>query len=141
MKTLILSSLIPFILLTPSKDYRINDLRSWFAKYESPLIYYVDDFTEVADEFNLDWRLLPAIATQESGCAITNIDGNNNPFGWNSDQTKFYSYKAAIWFVGWQMAYGQYYQGKSLDEKLETYNQNEGYGARIKKIMEMISDV
>ena len=140
-KSLCLLFLIPLILLTsfhyPTKADRLH---YWFIKYDSSLTGYEQKFIDVADEFGLPWTLLPAIATAESGCGSTNIKGNNNPFGWDSDQTKFYSYRAAIWYVGWNLAYSKYYQGKSLDEKLKTYNPNASYGYRIKKIMEMIGD-
>lgn len=139
-KCTILLLIIPTILLS-SFFYptRADRLRWWFMKYDSPLVENIDDFLNVADEFNLDWRLLPALATQESGCGTTNIAENNNPFGYGSDEIKFYSYKAAIWYVGWQLAYGEYYQGKSLEEKLYTYNQNMGYAEKIKSIMRMIN--
>jgi len=131
--------LVSLVLLTsfyyPS---RADRLHYWFLKYDSPLVGYEEEFLQVADEFGLDWRLLPAITTAESGCANTNIDSNNNPFGWDSDQTKFYSYKAAIWLVGWKLAFGEYYYGKSIEEKLYTYNQNDGYPEKILGIMKMI---
>lgn len=133
--------LITSVLLVSGYSYqsRADKLRSWFGKYNSRLVEYADEFIQVADEFGLDWRLLPAIATQESGCGTTGIPGNNNPFGYGSDGIKFCSIKASIWLVGWRLAYGEYYYGKSLEEKLYTYNQNEGYAQKIKSIMRMIS--
>jgi hypothetical protein len=140
MKTFIIALLIPMFLLSAPRDIQVIKLHHWFVKYDSPLVGYEQDFVDMAKEFELDYRLLPAIATQESQCGNTNIAENNNPFGYGSDEIKFCSYKAAIWYVGWQLAYGQYYQGKSLDKKLYTYNQNVGYGQKIKSIMRMISD-
>jgi hypothetical protein len=47
-------------------DRRIIILRDYFRKYNSPLEASAQDFIEAADTYNLDWKLVPAIAGVES---------------------------------------------------------------------------
>jgi len=49
-----------------SKDARIEIVKQFFAKYKSPLEPFAEDIVENADKYSLDYRLLPAIAMQES---------------------------------------------------------------------------
>lgn len=76
-------------------------LSEFFKKYKSPLVAHVDTFLAVADKYNIDYRLLPAISCTESTCGKFLIEGSYNPFGWG-----IYG-KNAIYF-------------KSYDEAIET---------------------
>ena len=49
------------------KDGRVERLQDFFANYNSPLEPYAQNIVSEADTYNLDFRLLPAIAMQESG--------------------------------------------------------------------------
>lgn len=49
-----------------SKDSRVESLRAFFLKNKSPLEPYSADFIDTAQKYDLDYRLLPAIAMQES---------------------------------------------------------------------------
>ena len=70
----------------PAADYR-NDprferLQAFFAKLDCPAWEYAATFLEAADDYALDWRLLPSLSYVEStgGKAAR----HNNLFGWNS---------------------------------------------------------
>ncbi len=76
-------------------------LTEFFNKYRSPLVAHVDTFLAVADKYDIDYRLLPAISCTESTCGKFLIEGSYNPFGWG-----IYG-KNAIYF-------------KSYDEAIET---------------------
>ena len=52
-----------------SSDGRSKVIESFFKKYNSVLMKYSDNFIQVADKYHLEWRLLPAIAMQESNGA------------------------------------------------------------------------
>jgi len=136
MRTFIIALLIPMFLLSAPRDIQVNRLHQWFIKYDSPLVGYEQDFVDMAKEFGLNYRLLPAIATQESQCGKIMPDNSYNVFGYNNGDWKFRNFKHAIWAVGLQITYGKPYYGKSLDEKLKIYNPNYGYSERIKRIME-----
>lgn len=74
-------------------------LRQFFAKYNSPLEPYAAKFISAADENGLDYRLLPAIAMQESNLCRRVIKDSHNCWGWGiygSKVTKFASYEDAI---------------------------------------------
>ena len=50
----------------PEKDYRVNLLRAYLESYKSPLADEADTFVIEADKYNIDYRLLPAMAGVES---------------------------------------------------------------------------
>jgi hypothetical protein len=47
-------------------DFRVENLRNFFDKYNSPLAKYSEEFVTYADKNNLDYRLIPAITGVES---------------------------------------------------------------------------
>src|SRR5581483_83666 len=49
-----------------AKDARVELVRQFFARYGSPLEPYALQIVETSDTYGLDFRLLPAIAMQES---------------------------------------------------------------------------
>ena len=86
-----------------AKVDRENTLRAFFLKYKSPLIDYSGTFIKVADENNLDYRLLPAISCIESSCGKRLIPDSYNPFGWGiygNNVLKFKDYDEGIAKVG-----------------------------------------
>jgi len=61
-----------------AKDSRTEMVRQFFARYNSPLEPYARDVIEAADKYDLDFRLIPAIAMQESTlCKKIPKDSNN----------------------------------------------------------------
>jgi hypothetical protein len=111
------------------KDDRANNIDAYFAQNNLPLSGYGEVFVKVADKYDLDYRLLPAIAMREStGGKFPCPKGNDaNVFGWHSCKTKFTSYEESIDKVGAHLA-GEikstksYYGNKSVWKKLRTYN-------------------
>lgn len=87
------------LIITPDIDYRLNALRNFFTKYNSPLVSEVDNLISIADSWGIDYRLIPAIAMQESGgCKIIPPDSYNCwGFGvYGAKTVRFTSYKQAI---------------------------------------------
>ena len=67
------------------EDKRVGALEDYFTSYQSPLAESAATFVEVADQYEMDWTLLPAIASQESGFGKkTPSCAPYNPFGWTS---------------------------------------------------------
>ncbi len=61
-----------------SEDARTEIVRQFFEKHDSPLEPYAEEVVEKADEYDLDFRLIPAIAMQESNlCKKIPADSNN----------------------------------------------------------------
>lgn len=80
-------------------DGRVANLKNFFRKYNSPLYDYADLIVKVSDKYKFDYRLLPAIAMQESNLCRYIPDGSHNCWGWGiyGDKiTKFSSYEEAI---------------------------------------------
>ena len=120
-------------------DARIAPLRQFFKKTGCPAAEYAADFLVVADEFALDWRLLPSLSFVESTGGKTSQ--HNNLFGWDSGRARFDSPRAAIRYVGSQLRQSALYRSKNLDKILATYNRRYGYGQKVKSVMRQIATV
>lgn len=80
-------------------DGRVANLKAFFRKYNSPLYDYAQKIVEVSDKYGFDYRLLPAIAMQESNLCRVIPENSHNCWGWGiyGDLiTKFDSYEQAI---------------------------------------------
>ncbi len=81
------------------EDKRVTILKTFFGRYNSPLTDYAQAIVDTADNYGLDWRLLPAIAMQESSlCKKTPKDSFNCwGFGiYGGKVTRFSDYGEAI---------------------------------------------
>ena len=82
-----------------SEDARVENLRAFFERHNSPLEPYSDKFVETAAEYDLDFRLLPAIAMQESNLCKKAPKDSFNCWGfgiYGSKITKFSDFNEAI---------------------------------------------
>lgn len=77
-------------------DTRADDLRAFLESYDSPLAPHAEHFVAVADEYSLDWRLLPAIAGAESTFGKRVPYKSYNPFGWGNGRIYFSSWEEGI---------------------------------------------
>lgn len=80
-------------------DSKTEIVKQFFAKYNSPLEPYAPDIVAAAERYDMDWRLLPAIAMQESTLCRTIIADSNNCWGFGihgTKVTKFNNYPEAI---------------------------------------------
>jgi hypothetical protein len=125
----------------PAADYRndprLERLRAFFTKLDCPAWKYAATFLEAADDYALDWRLLPSLSYVEStgGKAAR----NNNLFGWDSGRAHFSSPVAAIHMIGFNLAHSERYRDKDLDALLMTYNPTVEYVAKVKSVMRRIA--
>lgn len=101
---------------------------AYFVARKMPLFGYGLKMAKEAQKYGLDWRLLPAIAVQESGGGKHAVwRCKNNPFGWASCDVKFESIDDAIEIVALNLAGGnpkteKYYKNKDSKMKLYYYN-------------------
>jgi hypothetical protein len=80
-------------------DIRVANLKFFFRKYESVLYDKSEFIVKMADQYKLDYRLLPAIAMQESGLCKHIYENSYNCWGWGiygNKVTRFSSYEEAI---------------------------------------------
>lgn len=114
-------------------DPRAEILRDYLAQYNSPLQNHAQDFVEVADKNNMDWRLVPSIAGVEStfGKHTPGGDGfytpSYNGWGWGVYGNQ------ALYFESWRdgietVSFGlkKNYIDKGLDDP---YKMNRVYAA------------
>ena len=80
-------------------DNRVANLKAFFRKYNSDLYDHAEKIVEVSDKHKFDYRLLPAIAMQESNlCRVIPYE-SYNCWGWGvygNIVTRFDSYDDAI---------------------------------------------
>lgn len=84
-------------------DARTVLLADFFKGYRSPLADSAQVFVDIADKYGLDFRLLPAIAMQESNGGKVMPYNSFNPFGYGiygKTVLRFSSFKEAIDRVG-----------------------------------------
>ncbi len=130
-------------------DNRPAIIDAYFIKRKMPLAGHGKKFVEVADQYGLDWRLLPALSVREQSGGLRlpyNCPGktkNYNAFGWGSGSNCFTSFDQAIELVGMNLGTHRYYAGKSTYAKLQTYNPPSvvaAYASEVISIMNAISD-
>ena len=102
------SSTAPFVLGTFTAeanmaDGRAANLKAFFRKYNSPLYDKADYIVKISDKYHFDYRLIPAIAMQESTLCKFIPDNSYNCWGYGiygDTVTRFSSYEEAIDTVG-----------------------------------------
>lgn len=96
-------------------DGRIEKIRQFLANYESPLEPFAKNIVEAADKYGLDYRLIPAIAMQESNLCKIIPDNSFNCWGYGiygKKVLRFNNYPEAINQVTKTLA--TKYKGKGL---------------------------
>lgn len=82
-----------------AKDARSEIVKQYLTRYDSPLISLSDYIVQVSDKYELDYRLIPAIAQQESNLCKLIPPGSHNCWGWgihSQGTLGFDSYQQAI---------------------------------------------
>ena len=133
-----LADRVPAVTADQSRmDPRLDRLKQFFQRRNCPALAVSDVFVQVADIYDLDWRLLPSISFVESTGGKN--ARNNNLFGWDAGRAEFSSLTAAIQKVAYSLANSSLYRNKDLDEVLETYNPDAEYARKVKSVMERIA--
>lgn len=81
---------------TVSFDYRVENLRNFLTKFDSPLASYASDFVEKADQNGLDYRLVPSISGVESTFGKQIPPDSYNAYGWVNGNYRFKSWSDSI---------------------------------------------
>lgn len=112
-----------------SSDARISALDEFFAKYNSPLKGHAKTIVNEADRYGIDYRLLPAIAMQESTLCKKMIKDSYNCWGfgiYDKKVTKFESYDQAIKVISATLAKKYVQKGfVNPDEIVTKYTPND----------------
>jgi len=117
----------------------VAKLKEFFG--DLPAGEYANEFIETSEEYKLDWRLLPAIAFQESTGFKFPVGNNGFGFGCTTGSTciQYDSHSEAIRSVGKELGQGDCYASLPTEGKLATYN-GKKYSGRIIGIMNQIGE-
>lgn len=80
-------------------DYRVENLRKFLQKYDSPLAPHAQDFVSYADANGLDYRLVASITGVESTFGKHIPYKSYNAYGWANGKYKFVSWTDSIGVV------------------------------------------
>ena len=80
----------------PGFDYRVENLRKFLEKYNSPLATYAEEFVTYADLNGLDYRLIPSISGVESTFGKHILYNSYNAYGWANGEYSFTSWEDSI---------------------------------------------
>jgi hypothetical protein len=127
----------PIVVFHHRIDPRIPRLERFFRHYRCPEPYHVEDYLRASDGYQLDYRLLPAISIRESRCGVSEQMANNH-WGYHPSRQSFPTVESGIDYVAHQLAEGDYYRGRTLQQKLFVYNPLPKYPAEIQSIMRQI---
>jgi hypothetical protein len=107
------NSAIPAYRIDQTTDIRINKLKTYLEKHNSPLVEYADTFVQYADEYQFDekWAMVAAIAGVESTFGKHIPKGSFNAWGWGIPTGA----RSGIGFDGWEDGIATVSQG--LKEK------------------------
>lgn len=83
----------------PKEDTRVKKLKTFLNVVNSPLEGYAANFVEIADKYEVDWRLVPAIAGVESTFGQAIPYSSYNAYGWNNGAYYFTSWSESIEIV------------------------------------------
>lgn len=110
---------------TITQDARPGALKDFLLLYNSPLAPYAELMVITADEYGLDFRLLPAIAMQESNLCKRIPKDSYNCFGfgiYGSKVTRFENFEEAITTVARTLAKEYIAKGyRNPDEIMKKY--------------------
>ncbi len=128
-----------------SQDARIAVLEAFFKRHNSPLVGHAKVIVEEADTNNLDYRLLPAIAMQESNlCKKIPKEATNNCWGfgiYGKKRTSFDTFDDAIRIVSKTIANNYVAHGLETPEEIMskyTPNSNGSWAEGVTYFMDKI---
>lgn len=130
---------------TSVQDGRVTALQKFFAQYKSPLLPHAQLIISLADKYNMDYRLVPAIAMKESTLCHKIPKDSYNCWGYGiygDKVTRFENYKEAINTVS--KGLGERYIGIGLTDPqqiMAKYNpvSNGSWAETVSYVMERIS--
>ncbi|MBI5452197.1 hypothetical protein HY945_01945 [Candidatus Gottesmanbacteria bacterium] len=106
----------------PKKDNRADNraikVRDYLTKHNSALTPYAEYIVKTADEHNIPWSLIVAIAGVESTFCKHIPGGSSNCWGWNNGVTYFKDYKEAIYIVSKTLKNNYFDKGFNTPEKI-----------------------
>ncbi len=129
-----------------ASDARPVLVENFLRENESPMAGYGETFIAAADKYSLDWRLLPAIAFQESTLGKNTIFGSHNAFGWgvldnSTVGMSFDSWDEAIFTVAKGLREDYYNSGLTTPETINPrYAGDKNWNVKVRYAMDELSN-
>lgn len=130
-----------------ARQQKADAIDAYFAEHDMPLEGTGMKMVEEAENNDLDWRLLPAVAVREStGGKYDCKKVENNPFGWGSCRIGFKSNDKAIEIVAKNLGgnnpkTAKHYDNKSTKEILRAYNPPSIVPKYAEQVMSIMKDI
>jgi hypothetical protein len=99
-------------------DFRTQILEDYLSSHNSPLAGSASDFIYYADKYNIDWRLVAAIAGVESTFGKQIPINSYNAYGWNNGNYSFKSWAESIEVVSKALRENYYDKGATSIDKI-----------------------
>jgi len=99
-------------------DIRLSQLEAFLENYHSPLSGYCREFIVSADRYEVDWRLVPAIAGVESSFGKRTLPSSFNAYGWDGGNYYFENWSASIELMNRKMRENYYAKGLDTPQKI-----------------------
>ena len=123
------------------KDDRAERLAKFLRSQNSPMADDARSLVKTADKYDLDWKLLPAIAGVESTYGIFVPTGSYNPFGWNNGSFYFENWAVSSDYVAKQIKVRWGYMGTATPWKIgPSYAANPNWASRVSFNMSFIDN-
>jgi hypothetical protein len=136
-------------------DTRAEKIDAYFSKWDLPLAGYGAKMVAAADKYDLDWRILPALAMLETTGGKNLCDNvrngirNHNIAGFGGCSLFFATYEACFDAVAKTISgngenTAHLYEGKSIEQILEVYNPPGTPGMTVgyhKKALRVMSEI
>lgn len=122
------------------KERRINILKKFLVKQDSPLSPYAYLIVEEAYKNDLDWRLIAAISGVESTFGKTNPTNSYNAYGWANGNYYFKSWEEGITIVSETLnqKYAKKWGAKTPHEIGRFYASSPTWAQRVISLMDQI---
>ena len=127
------------------QDARVTVVKDFFQKYNSVLYPYASDIVSTADKYGLDYRLVPAIAMQESTLCKKAPKDSYNCWGfgiYGKKVTRFNNFSQAIDTVTKTLARQYKAQGLETPQQIMTKytpSSNGSWAIGVNTVMDQLS--
>jgi hypothetical protein len=126
-------------------DSRVKTLTSFLKQYDSPLTPFASNFVELADKYNLDWKLVAAISGVESTFGKEIPPDSYNAWGWGvygDNVTRFNSWEDGIATIsqGLRVRYMDQWGGKDIYEIGANYASSKAWAGHVEYYMDKIQE-
>lgn len=124
-----------------AEDNRVVALKNVFKRYNSPLAPYAKDYVSMADKYDVDWKLLPAISGLESSFGRFLMPNSHNGYGWGGGHIYFKDWPEGIEVINKTLRknYMEKWNAQTVWEIGPIYAESPTWAVRVDKFMNEIN--